>query len=50
MFVEPAICSLQRLVAIAGTAENSSEHPLARAVVSYAKKVSSYFFTVEYSF
>lgn len=39
MFVENSICSFVKLIAIAGTAENSSEHPLASAIVKYAKQV-----------
>ncbi|XP_056011755.1 copper-transporting ATPase 1-like isoform X3 [Ostrea edulis] len=38
MFVENSVCSFVKLIAIAGTAETSSEHPLASAVVKYAKQ------------
>jgi Cu+-exporting ATPase len=39
MFVENSVCSFVKFIAIAGTAETSSEHPLASAVVKYAKQV-----------
>jgi len=39
MLVEPNIFTLTQLLAIAGTAETSSEHPIGAAVVNYAKKV-----------
>lgn len=39
LFVENSVCSFVKLIAIAGTAETSSEHPLASAVVKYAKQV-----------
>ncbi|XP_061164353.1 copper-transporting ATPase 1-like [Saccostrea echinata] len=38
MFVENSVCSFIKLIAIAGTAETSSEHPLASAIVKYAKQ------------
>ncbi|XP_048589716.1 copper-transporting ATPase 2 isoform X2 [Nematostella vectensis] len=38
LFVSPDICDLQLLLAVAGTAENSSEHPLGVAITTYAKK------------
>ena len=39
MFVEHSVCSLREMLAVLGTAEASSEHPIATAVVSYAKRV-----------
>lgn len=38
LFVNPEVCSLSLLLAVAGTAENNSEHPLGVAVTKYAKK------------
>ncbi|XP_031553563.1 copper-transporting ATPase 1-like isoform X2 [Actinia tenebrosa] len=38
LFVNPDVCSLPLLLAVAGTAENNSEHPLGVAVTKYAKK------------
>ncbi|XP_048243847.1 copper-transporting ATPase 1-like isoform X3 [Haliotis rufescens] len=38
LFVKENVCSFVKLLAIAGTAENSSEHPIAAAIVKYAKK------------
>lgn len=40
MFVEDSVFSFAKLIAIAGAAESSSEHPLASAITKYAKKVS----------
>lgn len=38
-FVQDSVCSFVQLLAIAGTAEASSEHPIASAIVKYAKEV-----------
>ena len=40
LFVDASVCSLQNFLAIIGTAEASSEHPIANAIVAYCKKVS----------
>ena len=39
LFVEPSVCTLRMLVAVSGTAEANSEHPIASAITSYAKEV-----------
>jgi len=39
MFVDDKICSFLKLLAVAGTAEASSEHPIASAIVKYTKQV-----------
>ena len=39
MFVSESKCSLRHLLAIAGSAESQSEHPIANAIFKYAKKV-----------
>ena len=40
LFVKPAQCSMEMLLAVTGTAENHSEHPIGLAITNYAKKVS----------
>ena len=40
LFVESSVCSFQKFLAVIGTAEASSEHPIANAIVDYCKKVS----------
>ena len=39
LFVKPAQCSLEMLLAVTGTAENHSEHPIGLAITNYAKQV-----------
>lgn len=39
LFVEPSVCTLRMLVAVSGTAEANSEHPIASAITSYAKEI-----------
>lgn len=39
LFVEPEVCSLRLLLAVSGTAEANSEHPIASAITSYAKEI-----------
>ena len=39
LFFKPALCSLEMLLAVAGTAENHSEHPIGLAITNYAKQV-----------
>ena len=39
LFVKPAQCSLNVLLAVTGTAENNSEHPIGLAITKYAKQV-----------
>lgn len=41
MFVEDKVCSFIELIAVAGSAEASSEHPIASAIVKYAKEVGT---------
>lgn len=38
LFVKPAQCSLEMLLAVTGTAENHSEHPIGMAITNYAKQ------------
>ena len=39
LFVKPAQCSLEMLLAVTGSAENHSEHPIGLALTNYAKQV-----------
>lgn len=39
LFVKPGQCSLEMLLAVTGTAENHSEHPIGLAITNYAKQV-----------
>ncbi|XP_028392440.1 copper-transporting ATPase 2-like isoform X2 [Dendronephthya gigantea] len=39
LFVAPEVCSLRELLAVAGTAEANSEHPIASAITTYAKEI-----------
>ncbi|XP_078602292.1 copper-transporting ATPase 1-like isoform X1 [Branchiostoma floridae x Branchiostoma japonicum] len=39
LFVEPAVCTLRLLLAIVGTAEQSSEHPIASAIVKHVREM-----------
>lgn len=47
MFVKEKVCSFPKLLAIAGTAENSSEHPIASAIIKYVKEVSHLIFHIK---
>lgn len=40
LFVKSGACSFIKFLAIAGTAETSSEHPIASAILKYVKEVS----------
>ena len=50
MFVDYRVCSLQKLLAVVGTAEANSEHPIASAIVKYAKKVCNCSKFLEYAY
>eukprot|EP00794_Sanderia_malayensis_P006913 gene6913-7690_t len=39
LFVESTVCSLRPFLAIVGSAESSSEHPIGVAITQYAKKI-----------
>ena len=46
-FVDEKVISMRKFLAVVGTAEASSEHPLATAIVKYAKRVSQQCFKIE---
>ena len=39
LFVKPSQCGIEMLLALTGTAENHSEHPIGLAITNYAKQV-----------
>ena len=41
LFVKPSECSVEMLLALTGTAENHSEHPIGLAITNYAKQVGT---------
>ena len=41
IFVPREVCSLNKFLAIVGTAESGSEHPIGVAICDYAKQVRS---------
>ena len=41
IFVRESVCSFVKFLAIAGSAEESSEHPIASAILKYVKEVSN---------
>lgn len=47
LFVKPAQCSMEMFLAVTGTAENHSEHPIGLAITNYAKKVGELLLTAE---
>ena len=47
LFVKPAQCSMEMLLAVTGTAENHSEHPIGLAITNYAKKVGGLLLTAK---
>ena len=38
LFVKPSQCGIEMLLALTGTAENHSEHPIGLAITNYASR------------